>query len=291
MSNVTSLTPSRALLGEGPVWVPREGRLYWVDLIGKRLHAHHLVSGENLSWSMPEMVGWIIPCTTTGDFIVGLQSGFARLKLDPYRLTPWINPHGDYPDNRLNDAKADRWGRIWAGSMHRLVKDTTGYLYRLHTDGKVESMDGPYHVTNGPAFNSDCSRMYHADSSHGAVFVFEIDCAGDIIDKSLFIRFPDEWGKPDGMTTDTEGGLWIAHWDGAQISRHFPDGKLDFSISVPVLRPTSLSFGGEMFDRLFVTSAARGDESNELAGAVLEVNSSLLQGHRGTQSCLFGHDC
>ncbi|MEJ0058831.1 MAG: SMP-30/gluconolactonase/LRE family protein [Terricaulis sp.] len=46
------------------------------------------------------------------------------------------------------------------------------------------------------------------------------------------------------MTTDAEGGIWIAHWDGARVSRFTPDGALDRSIALPTSRITSCAFAG-----------------------------------------------
>jgi sugar lactone lactonase YvrE len=74
------------------------------------------------------------------------------------------------------------------------------------------------------------------------------------------------------MTTDAEGGLWVAHWDGARVSRFSPDGVLDRWIDLPVSRPTSCAFGGEDLDRLFITSASIGREDEALAGGLFEVD-------------------
>ncbi len=61
------------------------------------------------------------------------------------------------------------------------------------------------------------------------------------------------------MTIDSEGMLWIAHWDGWQITRWNPlSGKKMLSIPFPVARVTSCCFGGEDFRDLYITSAKTG---------------------------------
>ena len=72
-------------------------------------------------------------------------------------------------------------------------------------------------VTNGPAFSPDGKTMYHADSPLRTVYAFDISEQGEASRKRVFLSFEKEWGYPDGMATDEEGGLWIAHWGGGRI--------------------------------------------------------------------------
>jgi sugar lactone lactonase YvrE len=85
------------------------------------------------------------------------------------------------------------------------------------------------------------------------------------------------------MCTDSDGGIWIAHWGGSRVSRFTPDGRLDRSIALPASQITSCAFGGAALDRMFVTSAAVGVETEPLAGALFEVDS----GQRGIAPTLF----
>jgi sugar lactone lactonase YvrE len=86
------------------------------------------------------------------------------------------------------------------------------------------------------------------------------------------------------MTVDTDGGVWVAHWDGGRISRFDPDGKLVRAIPLPASRITSCTFGGPELDRLFVTSASDGREDEPEAGALFEVEA----GTRGLPAERFG---
>ena len=104
----------RDALGEGPLWSARDGALYWVDILGARLNRLRLADDRIDSWDLPEMTGWVIEQAGTADFIAGLRSGFHRLSLDPLTLTPLARLDTEPPGNRMNDAKADAAGRIWA---------------------------------------------------------------------------------------------------------------------------------------------------------------------------------
>jgi sugar lactone lactonase YvrE len=282
-SAITYTWPVRTVLGEGPVYDAREDALYFVDIKGKRLHRLILKSRAQTTWDMPEAIGWVLPRATRPGFIAGFKSGFAALTLDPFSIVPIGTPEPDRTSNRLNDAKVDAHGRIWAGSMDDDEKQSTGALYRLDPTLRWTRMDDGYGVANGPTFSPDGATLYHTDSAQRIVYRFALSPDGAPSGRSVFVRFEDEWGYPDGMTTDSEGGVWIAHWDGARVSRFTPDGKLDRSIALPVSRPTSCVFAGAALDRMFVTSAALGREEEPLAGGLFEIES----GARGAPSFAF----
>ncbi len=277
-------SPPGALLGEGPLWSRRGNCVYWVDILNNTLHAYDL-DGVSRSWYLPEHIGWVIE-REAGEFIAGLMSGFAELTLDPLTIKHIANPYPHEPDNRLNDAKADAEGRIWAGSMHKPETKVSGALYRLDTDMSVREMDGPCKVANGPAFTADHAQVFHTDSGAGEVYLFDVR-DGELSNKRLFLRFGDDMGSPDGMTVDAQGGLWIAHWGGGRVTRFRMDGSEDFHIALPARQITSITFAGDRLDRAFVTSAAIGQPDDREAGTLFEIPSEALRGHTGLEPMRF----
>lgn len=268
---------TRDMLGEGLLWSARDNALYWTDIIGKILWRLDFADNRISQWQMPEMIGWIIE-RSAGGFVVGLQSGFYGLGLDPIQLTLIANPHPERPGNRLNDAKADSRGRIWAGSMPhlRLPVDqwpATGGLYCLDREGQVSRHDDGLTIANGPAFNPDGSTLYHTDSRAGVVWRFATRDDGSLGPRVEHLRFDRREGAPDGMTCDSAGGLWIAFYNGARVARFHPDGRLDRAIPLPTAQITNVCFAGDGLSRMFVTSAADGLLDDPLAGALFEVNS------------------
>ena len=91
----------------------------------------------------------------------------------------------------------------------------------------------------------------------------------------MWLQFEPGWGAPDGMTTDCEGHLWIAHWGGARISRFDPDGRLVLSIALPATNITSCAFAGPGLDRLFVTSASLATDDGPEQGVLFEVDAGV----------------
>lgn len=265
----------RDRLGEGPLWSQRQQALFWVDILGRQVHRLSLLTREIHSWDTPEMIGWLVERECRSGFIAGFASGFHELTLDPVRSTP-LQPLPAHPaSNRLNDAKADRHGRIWAGSMPVAADQPAGSLYRLDVDGKVERVDQGYTVANGPAFSLDGKHLYHTDSHAGVIYRFRVHDDGSLTDRSVFIEFASDWGSPDGMTVDSEAGLWVAHWGGGRVSRFDERGKLQRSIELPASQITSCTFAGPNLDRMFVTSAFDGVPDEPHAGCLFEVDPQV----------------
>ena len=262
----------RDLLGEGVTWSERDRAVYWVDILGQRLNRLNLGAGAGVidEWPIGEMIGWVIERADRPGFIAGLRTGFVSLSLDPVTITPIAAPEPHLPENRMNDAAADPWGRIWAGTMHMTGARADGALYRLDTDLTWSRADTGYHIANGPAISADGAWLYHTDSALGVVYRFALSPEG-LGPRETFITFPEDWGSPDGMCADADGGLWIAHWGGGCVSRFGPDGVRERSIALPASQITRCCFAGDGLDRMFVTSASDGVDE-PLAGALFEID-------------------
>lgn len=264
----------RDLLGEGPFWSVRHNALFWVDILGCAVNRFSLADESVTRWQLAEPIGWLIERENAPGFMAGLKSGFAELEFDPLRIVHVLNPEPGLADHRMNDAKADGSGRIWAGTMAMGGDRADGALYRFGADRKAVRVDAGYTIPNGPAFSPDGRRMYHADSALRVVYCYDVDRDGEPGERRVFVRFEPDWGLPDGMTVDSDGGLWVAHWGAGRVSRFDETGSLDCFIELPARQITSCVFAGRNLDRLFVTSAAQGLEHEPYAGALFEVRTS-----------------
>tara|TARA_R110000765_G_scaffold420136_3_gene524877 strand:+ start:2433 stop:3332 length:900 start_codon:yes stop_codon:yes gene_type:complete len=289
ISGPTAVSDHRAILGEGPLWDPRDERLYWLDIKGGKLFAYSPKRDVTELFEAPGMIS-ALGLAEQGGFICARRDGFARLRLikGAVELEPIADPEADLPGNRFNDGKVDPAGGFWAGTMENAETEPLGRWWRLTPSGDVSRLAEGYMVTNGPAFDPARGRVFLTDSARQSVFMAETD------GKSLgvprpFLQFKEGDGYPDGMTIDAEGYLWIAFWDGWAVRRFSPAGDWVDEIRIPVARPTSIAFGG---GHMFVTSASVGLsdaelEAQPLAGALFEVelrNTDLCD----TTPCYFG---
>jgi sugar lactone lactonase YvrE len=264
MNPARCVWPAGALLGEGPVWIEAEQSLYWVDVKAPAVHRFVPESGERRSWPMPEQIGSLVP-RRGGGFVAGMKSGFAFVDLEANRIDYIANPEADLPGNRFNDGKCDAHGRFWAGTMDDGEQLATGALYRLDPDRSWRRMDSGYSITNGPAFSPDGALLYHTDTLKRTIYAFDLSPGGEISNKRTFIQIPAEQGYPDGMTVDSEGCIWLAHYGGWRVTRFTPEGRGERVIELPVAQVTCCGFGGPRLDRLFITTAAKQLTSEALA--------------------------
>lgn len=261
-------------VGEGALWSTCQGAVYWVDILGQRVSRLNLASAAVTSWRLPATIGWLIERRGHPGFVAGVGRDFVTLTLDPLAIGVIASPEAEKVGNRLNDAKADVRGRIWAGSMAIGGKGADGSLYRLDPDGIATRVAGSYTVPNGPAISPDGRMMFHADTALATVFRYPIKDDGSLGERTPHIVFEPGWGRPDGMTLDVEGGLWVACWGGAQVIRFTPDGRRQRAIALPASRITSCTFAGASLDRMFVTSAGEGS-GEEHGGALFEVDPGV----------------
>jgi len=260
----------RDLLGEGPLWSPRDNALYWTDILSHRLNRLSLDGGEQQMWQFDDYLGWAVE-REAGGLMLGVGRNFVRFDPETGAIAVIASPEPDREGNRVNDAKADPQGRIWAGTMSINCEDPTGSFYRLDTDGKATRVDGPYTIANGPAIAADGSFLLHTDTALSTIFRFDIRDDGTLGSRTPFVTFQPEWGNPDGMTFDAEGCLWVACWGAGQVLRFDPEGDRERAIALPASQITSCTFAGPALDRMFVTSASVGVDEPE-AGKLFEVD-------------------
>lgn len=271
MADVAIIDRDRAdRLGEGPLWSAREHALYWVDILDRRINRLSLTDRSVTVFEQPDYAAWIIE-RARGGFVAGIGLDIVRLDLPANRRVPIGSVDRGVAGNRLNDAKADHLGRIWAGTMPASCDRPSGAFYRIDPDGLIVHVDSPYTIANGPAIDPDGAFLLHTDTALGTIFRFAINDDGSLGPRTPFIVFEPGWGNPDGMTFDATGGLWVACWGASCVTRFDASGARERSIALPASQITSCAFAGPDLDRMFVTSAADGVEE-EHGGALFEVD-------------------
>lgn len=270
-----------AVLAEGPCWDADNQLLYWVDIDGKKVHIYNPITDIDRSIDIGQHVG-AIAIRKSGGAVLAMHHGFYFLDTVTGGLNPVYDPESDLPDNRFNDGKCDAAGRFWAGTQNFEEKEPLGTLYCMETDHSVRAVLKGITISNGITWSPDNKIMYYIDSATRQVVAFDYDIkTGAISNKRVVVRIPYGGGTPDGMTSDIEGMLWVAQWGGWQVSRWNPyTGELIDSIQVPVERVSSCIFGGKDMDELYITTARRGVEGDEIkrqphAGGIFRVKTNV----------------
>lgn len=289
MTEVELLIDAHAELGEGPVWDARANRLYWVDIHAGILHQYDPVAAVDTQTPLGEPVGCVAPAQE--GIIAALKSGVVLINLTTGARTPLVGPEAHLPNNRPNDGKCDPVGRFIFGTMDDAEQDASGSLYALSPDGSCKTLVSHVRISNGLAWSPDNKTLYYIDTPTREVAAFDYDLIqGSIAHKRVVIKVPESLGWPDGMTVDVEGMLWIALWGGAAVGRFDPtSGTLLQKINVPALHVTSCTFGGPDFTHLYITSARKGVNDEQLAryphtGGLFRLQTNVA----GTPAVQFG---
>ena len=259
-SRLYELAPMRghpAILGEGPLWSPGRGLLFWLDINRRSLHSLDPSTGIAQVMKLDQPVTALAE-TMDGGMLAMAYKAVMRLEVQSGHMEPLTAVEPDLPDNRINDAACDRAGRLWLGTMQNKGEGACGSLYYLEPGGKPHRMDTGFKVSNGIGFSPDDRLLYFADTLAHSIYAYDFDIAtGCIKNRRTFAYIPSGWGRPDGLTVDSEGYVWSALWDGAKVIRISPEGETRRVLDLKALRPTSCMFGGPDLDQLFITSAAR----------------------------------
>jgi sugar lactone lactonase YvrE len=272
------------LLGEGPVWDSRNQVICWVDVLKGKVYELEPETGALKTITTHQLTGAVVLCED-GNFLGAFGNGFGFINRNTGFIDLFSDPEAHLPANRFNDGKCDPAGRFWAGTMSIAEKPLAGSVYMLDLDFSVSRKIEGVTISNGMAWSPDQRRFYFIDSPTGKVVGYDYDVLGGRISgKETVIEFEDRDGFPDGMTIDEEGMLWIAHWNGWQVSRWDPvTGEKLFSIPVPVANVSSCTFGGKDLQDLYITTARKDLSSTEikeqpLAGSLFVWKNSGYKG-------------
>lgn len=292
-SEVRCVWPAAAVLGEGGLWSVRQQRLFWVDILMRRIHRLDPTTGTLDTWSFDEEVSALAERQEGGGLMIALRRGPAFWDPDRPDEPPryLCQPEPERTGNRFNDAKCDTAGRWWMGSMDFGCSAPTGALYRVEPNGACKRMDAGFAVTNGPTWIRQGRTMLFNDTVNGRVLAYDADVvSGTLGERRLWLQFAAQDGVPDGMTTDALGRVWICHWGGACVSCHDPETAQELGrVRLPVSQVTSCTFGGSDLSTMYITSARFSlDDAalsrEPLAGGLFEVQLPVA----GSAAHLFG---
>ncbi|OWQ77982.1 SMP-30/gluconolactonase/LRE family protein [Stenotrophomonas maltophilia] len=272
--------PLGATLGEGATWSVREQSLYFVDILGRRLHRYRPADGQCRSWSFEEEITALAERREYAGLLVSLRQDLALFDPETGDLLRLHRPEPERPNNRLNDGKCDAAGRWWIGSTDFQCAAATGALYRYH-EGRCERMRDDIHISNGPVWSADGTQMFLNETGALRTWRHAFDPhTGELGPAELWLQHDEADGAPDGMVTDSAGCIWIARWGGSKITRHDGTGALVGQVTLPTQFITSACFGGKDLRTLYITSA-RGDLTPEqlkdqpLAGGLFAVDLEI----------------
>jgi sugar lactone lactonase YvrE len=253
-SQVEVAVDIRTEVGEGPHWDAATQSLWFVDLTRGTVCRYDRVTGSVTTFSVGQEVGAVLP-RRTGGLVLAVRDGIASASDtgDGFQLE--VPVERENIGNRMNDAKCDPVGRLFAGTTAFDFATGAGALYRIDIDWSCEAVVRGVTTSNGTAWAPDGTLMYFIDSGTQAIDVFDYDVrTGSCSDRRRLVTIEPGDGIPDGMTVDADGNLWVACFGSGAVRCYEPSGKQVSEIAFPVSQVTSCAFGGSDLSELFVTS-------------------------------------
>jgi len=290
-----ALANATLAVGEGPHWDDSTGELLFVDILEGNLHRWNPETGGHKKLHFDAPACFLVP-RQCGGYVAGLGRRIVSLDWDTATVSTLAEIDKNGEDNRLNDAKCDPAGRLWAGSMGcepspAVVERGMGILGCLGVDGAWHQHLEKIDISNGLAWTKDA--MYYIDSIPRKVYAFDYDNEGAISPQRVAVDFADhggeesmkEFGFPDGCCIDAEGMLWVACFSAAKVVRFNPStGALLGFIKFPTNNITSCCWGGSHYSDLYVTCGRRGVSEEEFrtnqstAGSIFKISGLGVQG-------------
>ncbi|HVB76201.1 MAG TPA: SMP-30/gluconolactonase/LRE family protein [Candidatus Nitrosotalea sp.] len=252
------------IFGEGPVWNRREGRFYWVDIIGDTIWRWTPEVGAEV-FIRPSGRANGMTLDRQGRLLVAGWGSRSVWRIEPDGVVRTLASH--YRGVRINtpnDIVVRSDGRIyWTDPSGALFipgmegDDLQRYLdnhpvFRLDPDGTVVEAVADVSYPNGLCFSPDESRLYINDTWRAHIRVFDVAPDGELSGGEVFYSLVgDEPGVADGMKVDGEGNVYVTGPAGIHVID--PSGRLLGRIKVPG-HTTNMAWGEDDWRTLFVTT-------------------------------------
>lgn len=279
------LTNQRAGLGESPLWHGSQRAFYWVDINADTVFKLDPVTSQVQTVFEGRKVTALSE-TDTGGLV--MTTSRALLTFEDGEAEDSV-PVSIASGTRTNDGKTDPSGRLWFGSMDLETRRPIGALYRY--DGvSIQTIESDIILSNGLGWSPDRERMYHVDTIASQLYAYRFDLdSGDVSGRRVLVDMSELRGWPDGLAVDVDGNIWVAMYDGWGLNVFDRAGARIHHEALDVARPTSVAFGGDDLDQIYVTTACQELNEEELvaqpnAGEVLRLDP----GARGLGVGVFG---
>ena len=242
-------------LAEGPVQDEATETLTWVDIVAGEVHQGRLSRGvveTERRVRVDTMVGAAVPATDGRVLVAGLERLWVLGPDGDLARGPRVLPPGT--GRRLNDGACDPAGRLVVGTLVLSGSSTHETLVRVEDDGSLTELDADLAQSNGLAWSADGTTLYSVDTIPGHVWARDYDAATGLTGpRRLHVQVE---GYADGISTDTDGNVWVAVWGAGQVRCYAPDGTVRHTVEVSAPHSSSVAFVGPELRTLLLTTAS-----------------------------------
>lgn len=250
-------------LGEGPLWHPGLGQLFWFDIPAGRLLT--VENGVQRHWQFNETVsaaGWI----DRTSLLIASESALFRFGLESGARTPVVPLEADKPHTRSNDGRADPWGGFWIGTMGKMAEPGAGAIHRFYR-GELRTLFPGITIPNAICFTPDRRFAHFSDTDAHRVYRVALDRehGWPVGEAELFLDLSAEGLYPDGAVIDADGIMWQAQWGASRVAAYDAQGNFLRAVGIGAPHSSCPAFGGPDLTTLYCTTAREGLDEGALA--------------------------
>lgn len=242
-------------LGEGPLWHPSLGQLFWFDILNGRMLSRQ--GDTPLQWQFDQMVsaaGWV----SDREMIIASETALLRFDLATGESAPLAALEADNPKTRSNDGRADPMGGFWIGTMGKGAENGAGAIYRFYR-GELRKLYGDITISNAICFAPDGRTAHFTDTVTSRVMRVSLDNEGwPNAEPQVYLDLTADLSGPDGAVIDSAGNMWLAQWGAGRVACFDPAGHMLRHVAFDAPHTSCPSFGGPDLTTLHCTSALQG---------------------------------
>jgi sugar lactone lactonase YvrE len=263
-------------LGEG-LWV-KHSKAAWVDINRDQLLVYEGDTVRNyFTLNKPSIVYDI----KNSEVSIGTDRGLSIFNITNKKevLLSDISSSHNVKEFRSNDGGFCGNHQLLS-FMHRNDSvNNLGFVY-LVKDESFCLLDGSLHIPNS-FIELEPSKILISDSLQGQIWLYKLDEAGDLVEKTLWAQL-DKGIAPDGGCLVGDF-VFVALWDGASIAVFDKNGTLIKKLPLPIIRPTNCKYD-VVRSQLWVTSASEDLSKEQLIRYPLSGNTFVYNLELGS-SC------
>lgn len=179
-----------------------------------------------------------------------------------------------------NDVTLDGAGGFYFSSPYGSQQDpSVGKVYHFDAAGELTIAATGIHYPNGIVLRPDGQALFVGESFANRILEFPVESPGKLGERKVFADMPGAEAfdaadhlagpLPDGMTFDTDGNLYVAHYGAGAVRVFDPFGALIRSIDAGARFTSNVAFVGPDRNHLYTTGST--GPTQQSAGVVMRV--------------------
>ena len=145
-------------LGEGPSYDPASGKLYWFDIVRKKLIEKKFPDGATIVHDLPFMAS-AIAMIDDGRQLIAAENGIYVREVGTGALALHTALEADNALTRANDSRVHLSGAFWIGTMAKDEGAKAGAIYWFYK-GELRTLYSEVSIPNSICFSPDGTTAY-----------------------------------------------------------------------------------------------------------------------------------